>query len=62
MPNLVWSFCRFLYFISTKGELNFLSERSEVENNWVVFIVDTIYLQIHMLDRIQSHQISRGNL
>ncbi|MEA5623052.1 hypothetical protein [Nostoc sp. UHCC 0251] len=28
----VWSFCRFLHFISTKGRLNSSSERSEVVN------------------------------
>jgi hypothetical protein len=33
----VWSFCRFLHLDATKGELNFLSERSEVVNSWIIF-------------------------
>ena len=30
MAKAVWSFCRFLHFVATNGDLNSLSERSEV--------------------------------
>ncbi|SRR4028119_2152212 len=32
MTKAVWSFCRFLHFVTTKGGLNSLSERSEIVN------------------------------